>query len=698
MQRIVFHCLQWHLDKSSAFKEVLFDFIEEKIPGCQIKYKSYLNSKQPLGDFDPMAYAHPLDLHIFCQIKPSLSFKSKEYNVVWVPMFNNIVSMSDQDWEAVPKHWGILAYNSHIYKKAVQCGLRTTYIKYMPPVNAKLNPYNDTSHITAFYWNRCGLYTPDNLNAIIEGLNIDQLYLKNTPDPGFEAKILSPLDIDSVKCQIINVPFYEDFNEAKTLNPICHIHLASRPLEGIGISFLEAIAAGSVVVAADMPTMSEYIENGVTGILLNISYDINSQVKTPLGQYALYNPLQINSCEPSCLNSLSGNALKVASDLRKDYLHKQQIVLDFLNSCLRVNHDARQALFFKQKVNYKNVLTLLYQLLHRMPVLHPEHKKLLVKLQSITLEQHISSKKVTLSSGFSLNIDKQCLYTTQLCLGYWPESRDMLFLSSLISGEGTIIDIGANIGLYSCYLLKQASRLQSSTGKKPFPLLVSVEPDHKAYNMLCRNLSGLNIRKDSYSTINTCIGDYNGRTEFMINENSALNSISSKRSPQDHRVLSPICTIDSLYSQSNIQSVALLKIDVEGHEGYVLKGAKNVITKHKPIIFLEISSKNLSEESFAVLADQIHELIDFGGYALFDLPISGNQVVRIRSRLSFSESYNGNFILIHAAHPSFGIHFLRSVLRKAHLEMQTIFKAQNINLSAQDATFMADILGGIWYG
>jgi hypothetical protein len=30
--------------------------------------------------------------------------------------------------------------------------------------------------------------------------------------------------------------------------------------------------------------------------------------------------------------------------------------------------------------------------------------------------------------------------------------------------------------------------------------------------------------------------------------------------------------------------------------------------------------------------------------------------------------------------------------------MQTIFKAQNINLSAQDATFMADILGGIWYG
>src|SRR6202012_2876394 len=38
--------------------------------------------------------------------------------------------------------------------------------------------------------------------------------------------------------------------------------------EGVGITFLEAMARGCAVVAYDAPTMNEYIESGKTGVLL----------------------------------------------------------------------------------------------------------------------------------------------------------------------------------------------------------------------------------------------------------------------------------------------------------------------------------------------------------------------------------------------------------------------------------------------
>lgn len=50
----------------------------------------------------------------------------------------------------------------------------------------------------------------------------------------------------------------------------CGIVLAPRRKEGIGMSFLEAMAMGKCVVANDDATMNEYIENGKTGVLFSL--------------------------------------------------------------------------------------------------------------------------------------------------------------------------------------------------------------------------------------------------------------------------------------------------------------------------------------------------------------------------------------------------------------------------------------------
>jgi hypothetical protein len=49
-----------------------------------------------------------------------------------------------------------------------------------------------------------------------------------------------------------------------------NVYFAPREVEGIGFSFLEAMASGMCVVAPNMPTMNEYISNGTNGLLYSL--------------------------------------------------------------------------------------------------------------------------------------------------------------------------------------------------------------------------------------------------------------------------------------------------------------------------------------------------------------------------------------------------------------------------------------------
>jgi GT2 family glycosyltransferase len=49
-----------------------------------------------------------------------------------------------------------------------------------------------------------------------------------------------------------------------------NVFFAPRPMEGIGMSVLEAMASGHCVVAPNAPTMNEYISHGLNGLLYNL--------------------------------------------------------------------------------------------------------------------------------------------------------------------------------------------------------------------------------------------------------------------------------------------------------------------------------------------------------------------------------------------------------------------------------------------
>ena len=72
-------------------------------------------------------------------------------------------------------------------------------------------------------------------------------------------------------------------------------------------------------------------------------------------------------------------------------------------------------------------------------------------------------------------------------------------------------------------------------------------------------------------------------------------------------------TLDSMLKNKEIPLPDLIKIDVEGAEKEVLKGAQRLLTKQSPQLFLEIHSKKLFNESFSFLKKCGYEITTLEG-------------------------------------------------------------------------------------
>jgi len=147
-----------------------------------------------------------------------------------------------------------------------------------------------------------------------------------------------------------------------------------------------------------------------------------------------------------------------------------------------------------------------------------------------------------------------------------------------------IVDIGANVGLYSLY----AKYL-------PNAHFYSFEPFDINYNLLNENILLNNItnintykialgEKECKSILNTCIS-HNG-LHTMGDNPLRFNDIKP--------VEIDVNTLDNIFFNNNI-TVDYIKIDTEGYEYYILKGGENTIKKNKPIIQLEYNVTNMKQ-------------------------------------------------------------------------------------------------------
>jgi FkbM family methyltransferase len=166
------------------------------------------------------------------------------------------------------------------------------------------------------------------------------------------------------------------------------------------------------------------------------------------------------------------------------------------------------------------------------------------------------------------------------------DETEIAFLSNYEFGPGAIVDIGANLGIFSLLF----------AARYPDRRIYAMEPNPSTFNTLKEN-----INKNKASNIRAfdlAVGDMDGEVMFDANPTDrGTAALSTGSSAHAVKVISK--KMDTIAREENMNQIGLLKVDVEGFEAAVFAGAAHVLQQVRPsVIFFEVCPKHAIANGF----------------------------------------------------------------------------------------------------
>lgn len=179
---------------------------------------------------------------------------------------------------------------------------------------------------------------------------------------------------------------------------------------------------------------------------------------------------------------------------------------------------------------------------------------------------------------------------------FWEKmfSEEIDKVKKYIKRGDTVIDVGGNMGFFVLIL----NELIGNQGK-----IFSFEPSKRLLERLKKTIKINNIQ--NVTIVNLALGETEENTTLHYNpKQTGLSSIvrDFEKGSVSERI--KITTLDS-FSRAISNRISFIKIDTEGFEPLVLRGAKETIKKDKPIIYIELGGDHLetSIEALKVLKE-----------------------------------------------------------------------------------------------
>lgn len=185
-------------------------------------------------------------------------------NVTFAPMYDAMFRGGAFRWRRCYGRAKILCFSWALRAEVMRRTALYHQVQYYPEVGRRSTTPDDGT-LRGLLWYRHRAVTPARVFALTARSRLAHLVIHDAPDPGhaIAADSMAPQHIG----QVVRTTWSDDRAAFDAGLATANLFFAARPLEGIGMSFLEAMAAGLCVVAPDAPTMNEYISHGRTGLL-----------------------------------------------------------------------------------------------------------------------------------------------------------------------------------------------------------------------------------------------------------------------------------------------------------------------------------------------------------------------------------------------------------------------------------------------
>lgn len=255
IKRMLFVSLPEHTKTGSA---IFFTELLEKA------YQVTIRNSKDFNDLSDNEY----DRIVFWQRLPSQRYLNNipASNIIYIPMYDEARNYNRQ----IIRTWApfkIISFCRSMHEDLTSWGFNSKYVQYFPNPMVEAPLPVDTPK--AFFWRRESSY----INEAIPDVVINTLLRGTGMKLHYHSEISGSSGGHACADMVASQSSWmANKEELMTLMRECSLYIAPRESEGIGMSFLDAMANGLAVVGANNPTMNEYITHGVNGYLFDLMH------------------------------------------------------------------------------------------------------------------------------------------------------------------------------------------------------------------------------------------------------------------------------------------------------------------------------------------------------------------------------------------------------------------------------------------
>jgi FkbM family methyltransferase len=268
----------------------------------------------------------------------------------------------------------------------------------------------------------------------------------------------------------------------------------------------------------------------------------------------------------------------------------------------------------------------------------PEGTKGKTRLARFLLKPHLKGRDVTLTdrTGCLLSIPSLAEPIGFHLLIDGVYERDVLeFILARLRPGGTFVDVGANIGVLALPAAKKVG---------PAGRVLAIEASPSVFPYLERNAAANGFTQ--VRCVNIAANDVERTVEFYEAPSDHF-GMGSMGAQFDARPVSiKARPLDDLLAEANIESVDVLKVDVEGFELNVFRGAQRLLTSKQPptivFEFIDWAEERLGDGRVGAAQDflrslgfQTCRLKDFPGAPLSQTITTGAEMLIATPPVSF---------------------------------------------------------------